>query len=231
MTLDLTGADAPQTRSQRFERGNPVAIRSIRSFAGRGRAVGFAVAGVVVADDDDVAVVATVPGSDMRTRAGKGQGPNGRQIPDETWDGGYDERAWRGDVVVRVHRRGEEWSVWRWHDGRAWSTHWYGNLEAPWRRTPLGFDTQDWALDVVAAGAVGSGDWEVGLKDADELEWFADRGMVCRAEVAYIHAVGERLAERASAGTWPFDADWDSWLPDPRWAPTSLPANWRVVEG
>lgn len=229
MTLDM-GRPRQHMRGEPFERGEPIALRSIRPFAGKGREVGYAVAGVVVADDDGVAVVATLPGSDVRTRAGEGAGPNSRQVPDEAWDGSYRELGWRGDAVVRVHRWGEEWSVWRWHDGRSWSDRWYGNLEAPWRRTQLGFDTQDWALDVVGEGTPRTPSWRVGLKDEDELAWLAERGSASCEEVRYIHAVGARLMERASAGGWPFDADWTPWTPDPLWEEARLPAAWRSVD-
>ncbi|HRW09860.1 MAG TPA: DUF402 domain-containing protein, partial [Caldilineaceae bacterium] len=42
---------------------------------------------------------------------------------------------------------------------------WYGNLEAPFVRTPIGIDTRDYALDIVAYP---SGQWR--WKDEDEFE-------------------------------------------------------------
>lgn len=227
----MSSAGGAEGAGSGFTRGEVVALRSIRSFAGRGRAVGFAVAGMVVLDEGGLSVVATVPGSDMRTRAGAGGGPRGRIVPDGEWDGTYDDLAWRGDTVVRVHRAGAEWSVWRWHDGTAWSPHWYGNLEAPWRRGPNGFDTQDWALDVVASGAVGGADWSVAYKDEDELAWFEAVGAVDAGQAAHIRGAGRRLTEVAVRGDWPFDADWDRWIPDPAWRAATLPDGWDIVSG
>ncbi|MCB0087144.1 MAG: DUF402 domain-containing protein, partial [Caldilineaceae bacterium] len=43
-------------------------------------------------------------------------------------------------------------------------TGWYGNIEAPFVRTPLGIDTHDLALDVVATA---DGQWR--WKDEDEF--------------------------------------------------------------
>jgi len=210
-----------------YRRGDPVALRSVRDFGGRhGVAVGFAVAGTVVLDDADLVVVATRPGSGMRTRSGRRGGPRGRVVLPADWDGTHDERVWTGDTVVRVHRRGERWSVWRWHDGRRWTDAWYGNLESPWRRSRIGFDTQDWALDVVGTGDPVEGPWSVRYKDQDELEWMVERGSVSAAQAAHVRQVGARLMDRAADAAWPFDADWDAWLPDPGWTAVPLPERW-----
>lgn len=216
----MTCAPPPRARS------DAVALRSIRSFGRHGRVVTFAVAGVVVHDSDELVVVATAPGSGMRLRAGRGDGPNGRIVLPDDWDGRFEERAWSGDTVVRVHRWGDRWSVWRWHDGERWSDHWYGNLESPWRRSPVGYDSQDWALDVVAAGTPGDATWSVALKDEDELAWMVGRGVVTEAEAAAVRAAGRELIELARAARWPFDADWDAWLPDPSLAPIPMPPGW-----
>ena len=211
-----------------FERGAPVVLRSVRDM-GRphGVAVGYAVAGTVVLDDGDITVVSTRPGSGVRMRAGTGAGPNGRIVLPATWDGTYDERVWQGHTVVRVHRRGDRWSVWRWHDGERWTPRWYGNLESPWRRSTLGFDTQDWALDVVAAGSPLDGPWTVGLKDEDELAWMVDRGYITDLHAHHVRAVGARLLQHARDAGWPFDADWDAWLPDARWPTVPVPDGWE----
>lgn len=210
-----------------FHRGAAVVLRSVRDYGRRrGVAAGFAVAGTVVLDTDEVSVVSTCPGSGMRTRAGRGTGPNGRVVLPKAWDGTYDERVWTGDVVVRVHRRGDRWSVWRWHDGDRWSDTWYGNLESPWMRSRLGFDTQDWALDLVGRGNPTEGPWSVRYKDQDELDWMVKQGSVTSAQAAHVQQVGARLMDRATDTLWPFDADWDTWLPDPRWGPVPMPEHW-----
>ncbi|OII13217.1 hypothetical protein BIU96_14705 [Curtobacterium sp. MCBA15_008] len=205
-------------------------LRSVRDFTGRGRTVGFAVAGTVL-DDGDVVVVATPTGSGMRTRAGQGQGPNGRIVAHDTWDGSYAEKTWDGDTVVRVHRWGERWSVWRWYDGADWTDRWYGNLETPWQRTPLGFDTQDWALDIVASGHPRTSSWHADFKDADELAWMVQRGTVSASDAAAVHTVGDQLMERTRRADWPFDANWDDWLPSSPARAVLMPAGWDRLEG
>lgn len=223
--------DSPEVASQSsaspFARGDTVALRSIREFGHHGLAVGFAVAGTVVIDTDEIVVVCTMPGSEVRTRAGRGGGPNGRIVLPDEWDGSHDEREWFGGAVVRVHRWDEPWSVWRWHDGTSWTDRWYGNLESPWRRAAKGYDSQDWALDVVGEGDPGSSSWSVHLKDEDELAWMVSRGFVSENQADRVGEVGAQLAGIARRGVWPFDADWDAGLPDPAWDAVSMPRGWR----
>jgi len=217
----------PSPEPAPFPRGTPVVLRSVRDHGHpHGVAVGFAVAGTVIVDSDNLVVVCTRPGSGLRTRAGRGAGPQGRSILPGTWDGTHVERTWAGQTVVRVHRRGERWSVWRWHDGTSWTDAWYGNLESPWRRSPLGFDTQDWALDVVGTGHPTAGPWAVRYKDEDELAWLVDQGSVTAEQAGHVRRTGARLMGRATRAAWPFDADWDAWLHDPRWAPVPMPPGW-----
>ena len=197
-------------------------MRSIRTYGHHGLRVGFAVGGVVVADTVDVQALCTPVGSGVLARAGRGSGPNGRQVLNEDWAGDYAERTWEGEAVVRVHRPGEPWSVWRWHDGENWVGDWYGNLESPWTRVAGGFDSQDWALDVVATGAPGTADWRVWFKDEDELAYFVARKQVEPEDAALVREAGDRLAEIARSGGWPFDADWSEWVPDQSWAPVPL---------
>lgn len=218
---------APETTP--FEPGTPVVLRSIRDFGRHGRAVGFAVAGVVLQDAPDLTVVCTPVGSDVRTRSGEGAGPNGRLVLADAWDGDYDRRLWQGHAVVRVHRAGEPWSVWRWHDGEAWVGEWYGNLETPWNRTTIGFDSQDWALDVVGAGDPADPSWSVRYKDEDELAWLAEAGAMSPAEVDAARSAGDRLTRIARQPAWPFDADWSPWVPAASLTPVPMPVGWATV--
>ena len=56
----------------------------------------------------------------------------------------------REGLWLRAHPAGEPWSEWRWleADG-SWSSTFYINLEQPWIRTPIGYDSHDWILDIV----------------------------------------------------------------------------------
>ncbi|MDN3478082.1 DUF402 domain-containing protein [Curtobacterium sp. APC 4022] len=215
-------------RSEPFAPGDSVVIRSVHDFGTRGDAVAFAVAGRVLVDDDDLAVVASPVGSAVRRRAGVGSGPNGRLVLPEDWDGSYVEDRWTGAAVVRVHPTGSQWSVWRWHDGSDWLPDWYVNLELPWIRTPIGFDSQDWTLDVVATTAP-DGTWSVRYKDEDELAFYASTGHWPASMRAVIEQAGEDATTVARERRFPFDADWSGWVPDPAWSAPGLPTDWSVV--
>jgi hypothetical protein len=215
------------SKSEPFRAGDSVVLRSVNTFGARGDAVAFAVAGRVIVDNDDLVVVASPVGSAVRRRAGIGSGPNGRLVLPEDWDGSYVEGRWLGAPVVRVHQRGSPWSVWRWHDGSDWLPDWYVNLELPWTRTPLGFDSQDWTLDVVASTDADGG-WSVRYKDEDELAFYAARGHWPEAMRSIIERAGEDATAIAQARSFPFNADWAQWKPDPAWPAPELPAEWSA---
>lgn len=213
-----------------FAPGTHVALRSIRNRPSTTPAPSFAVAGIVIADSEEFSVVATPVGSGMARRAGRAEGPRDRLVAPLDWDGTHEETTWRGATVIRVHPRGENWSIWRWHDGRSWTGDWYGNLECPWQRSPGGFDTQDWVLDVVGVGTPGTESWSVEFKDDDELEQLLRIGATTSAEVERIREQGRRLGDAFVEGAWPFDAGWEQWLPRDDLGPVPLPVGWRELD-
>ncbi|NQW90380.1 DUF402 domain-containing protein [Curtobacterium sp. VKM Ac-2861] len=219
---------ANDVRSEPFRAGESVVLRSLHTLGSHGRAVAFAVAGRVLVDDDDVAVVASPLGSAVRRRAGTGSGPNARLVLPSDWDGSYVEDSWFGATVVRVHPRGAAWSVWRWHDGTQWLPDWYVNLELPWVRTSVGFDSQDWTLDVIATRD-DAGRWSIRNKDEDELAFYTDEGLVTEADRAMIERTGEDATAAVHAGSFPFETDWSRWVPDPNWSAPQVHAGWDAV--
>jgi predicted RNA-binding protein associated with RNAse of E/G family len=125
-------------------------------------------------------------------------------LPDG-WDDGHEAVEWMGDGVLRVHTFGEPWSVWRWLDADdRWSDDFYVNLEDPWCRTSVGFNSGDWVLDVVARV---DGTWR--YKNEDELEWAESMGVVDSAWVARTREAARNAIAAVEAKTWPFNANWD----------------------
>ncbi|MEZ4614620.1 MAG: DUF402 domain-containing protein [Caldilineaceae bacterium] len=51
---------------------------------------------------------------------------------------------------IRLYLPGRGYSIGLTFDGQGEFISWYGNLEAPFVRTPIGIDTRDFALDVIA---------------------------------------------------------------------------------
>ena len=178
----------------------------------------------VVRDAPELIALYLSPGARSRRRAGQRGGPRGRQLLPGGWSGRYEERTWTAYRVLLLYRPGDAHSVWLfWPEGEAALHHWYVNLEAPWRRSPVGFDTRDRTLDLVVAPDLRSWRW----KDEDELALEQEMGRVTAAEARAIRAEGERVLARVRRRAPPFGDGWERWAPDPAWTVPALPAAWR----
>jgi hypothetical protein len=93
------------------------------------------------------------------------------------------------------------------------------NFEEPMRRTALGFDYLDMALDLVV-----SPDRTWAWKDEDEFGEAQRRGILGPSMADAIRADTARVLEDIAAGAWPFDDDLATWRPDPGWAPLPVPS-------
>jgi hypothetical protein len=190
---------------------------------------GFFITGAVpcevIEETPDFAALYQPAGSIWKRAAGERTGPRGRNMVPEGRSGTHDDTEWLGDGVLRLHSFGDEWSVWRWLDSnRVWSDQFYVNLEDPWRRSPIGFDTGDWVLDVVGTPE----SWE--YKDEDELQWSEDIGLVDDEWAARTRDAGRRASAALEANAWPFNADWGRWLPPIGVAVPVLPDEWDAVD-
>jgi predicted RNA-binding protein associated with RNAse of E/G family len=127
--------------------------------------------------------------------------------------------------MVRVHPVGRPYAVLRaWLGDEAAFSGWYVNLEQPWRRTPIGFDTRDHLLDVVVDDDLDG--WR--FKDDDELAWATEVGIYDAGQAASIRDAGRRAIEDVEVRRWPFDeAAWESLVPDPTWPVPELPPAWN----
>jgi uncharacterized protein DUF402 len=110
------------------------------------------------------------------------------------------------------------WTSWR-PDGAHWG--WYVNLQRPFARTPLGFETMDLTLDVTIE-VDGTWNW----KDEDEFETFVDRGLFDKGTALRAREEGLRVARRAERREPPFDKT-PRWRPDPAWPQPELPEGWE----
>jgi hypothetical protein len=158
-----------------------------------------------------------------RVATGQRGGPRGRNMVPGGWDGNYTDRVWTGDSVLRVYVPGQPWSTWRWLTADGWTDYAYVNLEAPWVRTPIGFDTADWILDVIAES-----DGSYSLKDEDELEWAIESGKYSVEFVATVRAACRAAIAAIDEHAFPFDADWKSWSPLPT-LPLTISDGWDIL--
>lgn len=207
----------PGAARTRFSRGERIAVRSIRS---RFKVVQAVIAATVVRDDDELTAAYLRVGAPVKWSHGRRGGPRGRTMV--SWEEGWDDSIWQAGDTLALYRPGEAHSVHlHWAPGGQFR-EWYVNLEAPWRRTRIGFDFEDHELDLVIAPDRATWRW----KDEDELEWLVEQGWMSAEGAAAVRAEGERALERVRRRAPPLDCEWEAWRPDPLWTLPSLPEGW-----
>ena len=148
-----------------------------------------------------------------------GRDADGRYL--ERWARGDDPvpHPWRRTQVLQLVRPGDAHSLWLFWD-EAWDFRgWYVNLQAPLRRTRLGYDTTDWALDVCVDP---DGTWA--WKDEADFAEAQVLGILDAEAAAAVRREGQRVvAER------PWPTGWEEWRPDPAWPLPELPEGWDAV--
>jgi hypothetical protein len=144
---------------------------------------------------------------------------DGRPHP---WSG---RGAWTGHGVLVLRRPGEAYSVWHFWDGpERRFAGWYLNLEEPFRRTAIGYDTQDLELDVwIPAG----GPWR--FKDEEKLDGRIADGRYTEEQVAATRALGAEIGAMLDRGERWWDARWTAFRPDPAWRAPSFPDRWEAA--
>lgn len=135
----------------------------------------------------------------------------------------FRDGEWDVDTLSLM-RAGDWHALWvSWlRSGEHWG--WYVNLQRPFRRTELGFETMDLMLDVIV-----DPDRSWRWKDEDELETFVARGVFDRSLAERVRAEGVEVARRAQADEPPFCEPWAEWRPDPSWDLPELPEGWDTV--
>ena len=129
----------------------------------------------------------------------------------------FRDAEWDVDTLVLL-REGAWHALWvSWlPSGEHWG--WYVNLQLPFRRTELGFETMDLVLDLIVDP---DGSWR--WKDEDELATWVARGVFEPELAERIRAEGESVLARA-----PWPTGWEKWRPDPAWELPELPDGWDV---
>ena len=176
---------------------------------------------VCVRDDDDLTVFWLPRGTVWR----KPVRPNGGRLrlPGEEWR--LAEAMWARFDVLQIVAPGASHAVWASWAPDGTFAGWYVNLQEPLRRTAIGFDYFDQALDIVATADRAQWEW----KDEDEFAdgialgvWTPDEGRAIRAE-------GERVLARLIANESPFCDGWERFTPAIAWPIPRLPAGWATV--
>lgn len=170
--------------------------------------------GNVVADTDDLLALYMPGGGPLRFPAGDFFGAP------HPWAG---KNSWSGHGVLHLQRPGEMHAIWVfWKGLRRELAGWYVNIQEPFRRSSIGFDTQDLELDIVIRP---DGSWR--WKDDERMESWVERGRWTAAEVAAIRAEGARVAAELEAGRRWWSDEWASWEPDPAWPTPEISDGWE----
>lgn len=179
----------------------------------------------VVVDDTDVMMAVLQPtGSPVVRRVAQRGGPNGRSFIPGTWDGSRVTTQWEGPPVVRLHPTGRPYAVIRtWLRDDERFAGWYVNLEQPWVRTSVGFDSRDDVLDVIVSDDLR--DWR--LKDDDELDFAVEVGTLTSDDARAIRRAAELAIDDVVERRWPFDEEaWRELAVGSCLNPTALPIDW-----
>ena len=87
---------------------------------------------------------------------------------------------------------------------------WYINLQKPFRRSELGYDTQDLELDILVLPDLS---WQ--LKDDDVLEERIREGRYTEEQMHETREQARRLTALIDAGDLWWSETWAAWEPDP----------------
>lgn len=137
-----------------------------------------------------------------------------------------DRSCWQGPGCLMIQQPGTAHAVWHfWNAPDREFACWYINLQEPFRRTSIGYDTQDLELDLVVYP-----DDQWVLKDEELLDVRVAEGRWTAARARDIRAIGKQLAASLDLGErwWPLE--YRDWQPDPEWVvPDRLPDGWESV--
>jgi hypothetical protein len=173
----------------------------------------------VVRDDDELLVTYTPTGAPFSYASGD----YSVQLQHHPW---WPKTAWVGHGTLMLQRPGDRYAVWLFWErpGRTFAC-WYFNLQDPFRRTPIGYDTEDHELDLVQRV-----DGALSFKDVEAFEELTRLGRYSPARAVGIRELGNELAATINAGAGWWDADWSRWTPPTTWRdPPAVRDDWAEV--
>jgi hypothetical protein len=177
---------------------------------------------LIVRDDDRAMMFAVLPGTHWRGPVRSNGTP--LRLPEDEWR--LVERLWTGHRILSFAWPEVAHAVLLfWEHGTDEFAGWYVNLQTPLRRTAVGFDYLDHALDARIAPDRSSWSW----KDEADLDDAVARGIFTSEEARAFREEGERAVRRVLDRRPPFDERWEEWRPDPAWGVPAFPVGWDEV--
>jgi predicted RNA-binding protein associated with RNAse of E/G family len=131
------------------------------------------------------------------------------------------DAAWRR-MTLRLMYPDRWYSIWLTWDDEAFQGY-YVNFEEPFRRTPIGFDTNDHQLDIVV-----SPDRRWSWKDEDVVAERMRDGSFSHELVDAMHDQGREVVRAIELGSPPFDGARAAWRPSAGWTVPRLHPRWNT---
>ncbi len=136
------------------------------------------------------------------------------------------ERNWHTSGTLRIKNPRLMWSLWVfWEPEMTEVRSWYVNVDAPYKRTSIGFDTWDMFLDVVVQPDRKT--WR--YKDEDEFAEAIEAGFFTEFEAQEVSDAAAHALQIVAENRKPFNSVWGSWRPDILWEIPQIPKNWDEV--
>lgn len=203
--------------THRWNPGDHVVLRGVR----HGK-LWFAIMATVVQDSPDLTVLYWPVGTPNRTL---GKRPTVEDL-NSTAAIELVEGIWEKTDVLMLVTPGASHSIYvMWDPGHTRFRCWYVNLQAPLRRTSVGFDTMDHVLDIVIRPDRSEWWW----KDEDEFEDAIAVGLYSSEEARSIRSEGERVLDMMQQNQAPFCDGWEEWSPPEEWEIPEFPEDWDAL--
>jgi hypothetical protein len=169
---------------------------------------------IVVEDRPELLATYIAEGAPFRFPAG--QWPTATGL--HPWHG---KESWQGHGVLMLQRPGEGHAVWVFWSGPTRDFRgWYINLQQPFRRTAIGYDTQDLELDIWVPI-----DGPIEWKDAEVLEQRMREGRYTPDQIAATRAEATGITAELEAGKRWWSDEWAEWRPNPGWPTPDFPSS------
>jgi hypothetical protein len=177
----------------------------------------------VVQERDDVVALFIAAGSRYKA-APKKSAAEKRRRPAPSLP--PDEYVWRKDTL-RLMFPGRSHSVsifWELNAGTRTVVKYFVNMEEPFRRTPVGFDTQDHTLDIEVTPNLA---WS--WRDESELDNHVAQGFYTAELALAARAEGERVIDAIERRDHECLRNWPGWSPPPRWPIPTYVDGWDTT--
>ena len=136
------------------------------------------------------------------------------------------KRNWHTSGTLRIKNPRLMWSLWVfWEPQMNEVRSWYINIDAPYKRTSIGFDTFDMFLDVVVQHDRKT--WR--YKDEDEFAEAIEAGIFTEFEAQKVRDAAAQALQTVAENRKPFNSAWGDWRPDILWEIPQIPKNWDDV--